>query len=61
MNFLKGWITYISAALMIVTGALQMFGLAPDWMSTNVTGLDLIMAGLAIFGIGRKLSVIENR
>lgn len=59
--FMKGYVTYISAVLMIVTGALQIAGLAPDVIQTTVQGWDLIMAGLAIFGVGRKLAGIENR
>jgi len=58
---LKGYITYISAALMVITGVLQIAGVAPDIIQTTVQGWDLIMAGLAIFGVGRKLATIERK
>ena len=58
---LKGYVTYISAALMVITGILQILGLAPDVISTSVQGWDLVMAGLAIFGVGRKLTTLETK
>lgn len=61
MRFLKGYITYIAAALMIIIGVLQITGLVPDFIQTSVQGLDLIMAGLAVFGIGRKVQAIVDK
>lgn len=61
MGFLKGYITYIAAALMIITGILQMTGMAPDVIQTSVHGWDLIMMGLGIFGIGRKVQAVVDK
>lgn len=60
-TMLKGYVTYISAALMVLTGILQIMGMAPEIIQTSMQGWDLVMAGLAIFGIGRKLATIENK
>jgi len=58
---LKGYVTYISAALMIVTGGLDLLGLTPGFMTTTLHGWDLVMAGLTTLGIGRKLATIETK
>lgn len=61
MGFLKGYVTYISAFLMVITGILQMVGMAPDFSQTSVQGWDLVMAGIAMFGVGRKLAKLEGK
>lgn len=61
MTLLKGYVTYISAALMIVTGLLQLLGLGPEFMTTSLHGWDLVMGGLGVFGVGRKLASLEAK
>lgn len=58
---LKGYVTYISAALMIVTGILQLIGFAPEVIQTTVHGWELIMMGLTVFGVGRKIQTLINK
>ena len=58
---LQGYITYISAALMIITGILQLAGVLPDVFQTTVQGWELIMMGLGVFGIGRKVQALINK
>ena len=58
---LKGYVSAIGFGLMIVTGILQILGVAPEAIQTNVQGWDLIMAGIAGLGIARKLAVIEKK
>ena len=60
-KMLKGYMTTISAALMVIVGALQLVGISPDFIQTSLHGMDLILAGLATFGIGRKLATIEQK
>lgn len=60
-KMLKGYATTISAVLMVITGALQLLGISPEFMVTSVHGMDLVLAGLATFGIGRKLSTLEAK
>lgn len=58
---LKGYVSKIGFGLMILTGILQIIGVAPDIIQTSVQGWDLIMAGIAGFGIARKLATIERK
>ena len=60
-NFLDGYKTYVAAVLMIITGALQMAGYAPDVIQTSIHGWDLIMAGIAAIGVGHKLEKIVSK
>ena len=60
-GMLKGYVSAIGFGLMIVTGILQILGVAPEAIQTNVQGWDLIMAGIAGLGIARKLAVIEKK
>lgn len=61
MTILKGYVTYISAVLMIVTGLLQLLGVGPDFMTTSLHGWELVMSGLTVFGVGRKLANLETK
>ena len=58
---LKGYISIIGFGLMVVTGILQMLGVAPEAIQTNIQGWDLVMAGIAGLGVSRKLAVIEKK
>lgn len=53
------WKMNASALLMILTGAAQMAGIAPDIMAHTVPGgWDLVMMGFATFGAAHKFERI---
>jgi len=54
-------ITKITGVLAILTGLLQMTGMAPDFINPGtIQGWELVLYGLGLIGIGRKLERIAN-
>ena len=59
-NFLSGYKVYIAGGLMALTGLAQMVGVAPETFSTGETGWELVLAALALVGIGHKIDKTKS-